>query len=293
MVESRRTARRKPWLAGLLSAGQLGLGQLYNGQPKKAIFLAVFPLLVGIPILLMLLIYAPLGPPYNVFLAALLLLSIIVAIVWDAIRVAKQQGPNYEMHSYNKWYVYVAFCAICAFVIDPMIKNNILRENVAQAFKIPGGGMAPTLLGGDHILVNRSYVWSESPFQRGDIISFVYPEDETKVFVKRIIGLAGETIEIKDKIIYLNGTPLNDSKYTVHLDPGSIKGSVSPRDNFGPVRVPDESYFVLGDDRDRSLDSRFFGFVSHSRIVGKVFFIYWSWDEGDWRVRWDRIGLRF
>jgi signal peptidase I len=129
--------------------------------------------------------------------------------------------------------------------------------------------------------------------QRGDVIVFRFPEDEEKDFIKRIVGLPGDTIEVRNKIVFVNGKALDDKGFTQRVDPGIIHGSVNPRDNFGPVTVPDKSYFVMGDNRDQSLDSRFWGYVRLEKIRGKAFRIYWSWSgHGEWTqwVRWERIG---
>ena len=151
MSDNGLSAPRKLWLAGLLSGLQPGLGQLYNGQPKKAILLAFFPFLVIAPTLICLLIYAPLNPPCNIVLPVLLAISLLVAIVRDATQVAKQQGSRYELKSYNKWYLYLAFVLCCYFVIQP-IGSDLIRRYV-KAFKTPAGSMAPTLLAGDHVLI--------------------------------------------------------------------------------------------------------------------------------------------
>lgn len=291
MSEIRLVAIRKPWLAGLLSSLQPGMGQLYNGQLKKAILLAVFPFLVIGPILTGLMIYAPLHPPYNVVLPILLAVALLVAIVRDATRVARQQRNSYELKPYNKWYVYLSFALFCGFLIQP-IGLDLIRQ-VIQAFKIPAGSMAPTLLVGDHVLVDKSVSWNGKILQRGEIIVFKFPEDETKELIKRVIGLPGETIQIRNKTVYVNDTPLDDSTYTQRIDPGILNGTINPRDNFGPVKVPNEAYFVMGDNRDQSLDSRFFGYVQRSKVMGKMLFIYWSWDQESSRVRWDRIGQSF
>lgn len=195
------------------------------------------------------------------------------------------------LKSYNKWYVYLLFALLSGFVIQPAGLDLIRR--VIQAFKIPVGSMAPTLLDGDHVLVDKSISWSGTVLRRGEIIVFKFPEDETKEFIKRVIGLPGETIEIRNKNVYVNGTALDDSTYTQRIDPGIIDGTINPRDNFGPVTVPDEAYFVMGDNRDQSLDSRFFGYVQRSKVMGKMLCVYWSWDQKSSRVRWDRIGQSF
>ena len=288
MSEANVFARRKPWLAGLLSGLQPGLGQLYNGQPKKAIVLAVFPYLVVGPILACLLLYAPLHPPYNLILPLLLALAVLVAIVRDATRVARQSENHYELKLYNKWYFYLLFALIVGFVVEP-IGVDLIRQFI-QAFKIPAGSMAPTLLVGDHILIDKSIAWNGKVLERGDIVVFKFPEDEKKDFIKRVIGLPGESIEIRNKTVYVNNSALDDRAYSQRIDTGILDAKINPRDNFGPVTVPEESYFVLGDNRDQSLDSRVFGYVHRSKVMGKMLFIYWSWDDGQNLVRWERVG---
>jgi signal peptidase I len=175
-----------------------------------------------------------------------------------------------------------------------------IRTFVIQAYKIPSGSMKPTLLIGDHILVSKFNYGVKLPFlrstlipigtpKRGDILVFIYPEDRSKDFIKRLIGLPGDTIEIRDKKILLNGLPLNDT-HGVHVDNLIIPGSIQPRDNFGPVTVPADSIFVMGDNRDESYDSRFWGFVKMKDVLGKALIIYWSWNHEDTWVRWSRIG---
>ena len=175
-----------------------------------------------------------------------------------------------------------------------------IRTFVIQAYKIPSGSMKPTLQIGDHILVSKFNYGVKLPFlrstlipigtpKRGDILVFIYPEDRSKDFIKRLIGLPGDTIEIRNKKILLNGLPLNDT-HGVYVDNLIIPGSVQPRDNFGPVTVPEESIFVMGDNRDESYDSRFWGFVKMKDVLGKALIIYWSWNQEDTWVRWGRIG---
>lgn len=193
-----------------------------------------------------------------------------------------------------------------------------IRVFVVQAFKIPSGSMIPTLMIGDHILVSKlaygfqlpqdcefqvsfppvacfssTFVVNFDPPQRGDIIVFRYPEDENKDFIKRVIGLPGDTLHIQNKQVMVNGELLQDDAYTQRIDPGIIDGRINPRDNLGPVTVPPDSYFVMGDNRDQSLDSRFWGFVRMEKIKGRAFLVYWSWNgQGSWTdwIRWDRIG---
>lgn len=168
--------------------------------------------------------------------------------------------------------------------------------------------MIPTLKIGDHILVNKFIYGIHIPFtdatvfamtlpKRGDVIVFKYPEDETKDFIKRVIGTPGDTIEIKDKEVYVNQVALHES-YVIHQDPMIFPRGSQPRDSLGPIVVPQGDYFVMGDNRDQSLDSRFWGFVKADKIEGRAFRIYWSCDAKeswvclyDWEsVRWQRIG---
>jgi len=136
--------------------------------------------------------------------------------------------------------------------------------------------------------------------KHGDIIVFVFPEDPTKDFIKRVVGLPGDTVEVRRKTVYVNGTPLVEP-YTRFADGRDPEHSIRPRDDMPPLRVPDGKVFVMGDNRDRSYDSRFWGFVDMDAVIGKALFIYFSidWNKGIrwievWRypelIRWDRIG---
>ena len=180
-----------------------------------------------------------------------------------------------------------------------------IRTFVVQAFKIPSGSMKETLQIGDHILVNKFIYGVKIPFvqktlipikdpQREDIIVFKYPENPKLDFIKRVIGVAGDVIEIRNKKLYVNGKRM-DRSYAVFKDPHTIPSIYNKRDSFGPVTVPKNALFVMGDNRDNSKDSRFWGFVDLSAVKGKAFMIYWSWNKNNSKsvfdyVRWDRIG---
>jgi signal peptidase I len=178
----------------------------------------------------------------------------------------------------------------------------IIRTLLVQAFKIPSSSMEPTLLIGDHILVNKFIYGVRIPFiggrllpftspERGDVIVFVYPEDRSKDFIKRVVGVGGDTVEIRDKKVVVNGEPVEDS-HAYFADGGKTRRD--KRDNMPATKVPDGKIFVMGDNRDRSYDSRFWGFVDVGEVKGKAFIIYFSWDSAankvvEW-VRWWRIG---
>jgi len=183
-------------------------------------------------------------------------------------------------------------------IIIAVILALIIRAIVVQAFKIPSGSMEDTLLIGDHLLVNKFIYGPMIPFtekrlfkirdpRQGDIIVFEYPEDPSKDFIKRIVGVPGDTVQGIDKKVYVNGR-LYQNPHEVHKEQDIIPKEQNPRDTFGPIKVPDDSYFVMGDNRDRSYDSRFWGTVKKEKIKGLAFIKYWSWDG--WRVRWSSIG---
>jgi signal peptidase I len=185
-------------------------------------------------------------------------------------------------------------------IIIAIVIALFIRTFIVQAFKIPSGSMKPTLLIGDHILVNKFIYGVKIPFvrktmisigepKRGDVIVFIYPEDRSKDFIKRVIGVGGDTIEIRNKKIYLNGLPYQDA-HGVYVDDFILPGSIQPRDNFGPFTVPKDTVFAMGDNRDQSYDSRFWGVVERKDVLGKAFMLYWSWNGENRSVRWDRLG---
>jgi len=187
-------------------------------------------------------------------------------------------------------------------IVIAVVLALFIRTFIVQAFKIPSGSMQPTLLIGDHILVNKFLYGVGIPFTdiklfdikkpgRGDVIVFIYPEDESKDYIKRVIGLPGDTIKIIDKKLFLNNEPYHDS-VGVYTDPKTFKRGQfnSNRDNLGPVTVPPDSLFVMGDNRDHSSDSRFWGFVNISKVKGKAFIIYWSWEKMFKNFRLTRLG---
>ena len=152
----------------------------------------------------------------------------------------------------------------------------LIRTFIVQTFYIPSGSMEPTLLVGDRIMAYKIF-YGLNHVQRGDIIVFKFPLNPKKDFIKRVIGLPGDTVEIIDKKVYINGKKLVEP-YAVHRDNWDIG---FPRDEYGPVKVPPNSLFVLGDNRDSSEDSSYWGYVPEKNIVGRAFLIYWP----PWRIR--------
>lgn len=193
-------------------------------------------------------------------------------------------------------------------IIIALVLALFIRAFVVQAFKIPSGSMENTLLVGDHILVSKfNYgikIPNKIPFintklfrdirifekmpNRGDIIVFEYPRDENRDFIKRVIGLPGEILEIKAQKVYINNKPIEE-KYAIHRDPYRLDRALSPRDNYGPVVIPEKQFFMMGDNRENSQDSRYWNFLSIDRIKGKAFIIYWSWNSKIFNARWSRL----
>jgi len=196
-----------------------------------------------------------------------------------------------------------------------LILAIFIRTFFVQAYKIPSGSMEPTLLIGDHILVNKivfglrmpdslfglqipglpygRYLFRIESVHRGDVVVFVFPPDRSKDFIKRVIGIAGDTIQVKNGEVWLNGAKMPDphGHYEVAA---SERSSASPRDNFGPITVPPGRLFMMGDNRDRSYDSRFWGFVDDNDVEGRATIIYWSWDSDSSSIipiRWNRFGM--
>jgi signal peptidase I len=178
-------------------------------------------------------------------------------------------------------------------IVIAVILALFVRTWVVQAFKIPTGSMENNLLIGDHLLVNK-FVFgpTASPVERillpvreirrGDVLVFKYPDEPERDFIKRVIGLPGETLELRNKKVYVNGQVLEEP-YVHFLEPASEGQEITSfdvRERYGPVRVPDDQYFVMGDNRDNSQDSRYWGFLPRSYVKGKALMIYWSYESG-------------
>jgi signal peptidase I len=185
-------------------------------------------------------------------------------------------------------------------IIIAVLLALVIRTYLVQAFKIPSGSMEDTLAIGDHLLVSKFVYGTKIPFvdarvltirdpRQGDVIVFEYPEDPSKDFIKRVVGVPGDVVEGKEKKVYVNGKHY-ENPHEVHKEKDLIPKEMNPRDTFGPVTVPAGSYFVMGDNRDRSYDSRFWKFVRRDQIKGLAFIKYWSWDRDKMMPRFSNIG---
>jgi signal peptidase I len=190
-------------------------------------------------------------------------------------------------------------------ILVAVVLALFVRTFVFQAFKIPTGSMKPNLLVGDHLIVNK-FIFAPTasplekallpmrPIRRGDIIVFKFPEEPERDFIKRVIGLPGETLELRNQTVLVNGQPLTED-YAHYLFPPSVDATDDIRRKYGPVTVPADHFFMMGDNRDDSQDSRFWGFLPQSYVKGRALFIYWSFDVpddgsgGGFAPRWGRL----
>src|SRR5262245_57466334 len=199
---------------------------------------------------------------------------------------SRQMAESFKKSTLREYFESIVIAVILALFI---------RTFVVQAFKIPTGSMENNLLIGDHLLVNKMVfapavsgieraLLPIGTIKRGDIVVFKYPEEPDRDFIKRVIGLPGETLELKAKRVYINGSMLNEP-YVHFLEPPSAEDGdhehTSPdvRERYGPVTVPPDEYFVMGDNRDNSQDSRYWGFLRRDFIKGKALMIYWSYES--------------
>ena len=211
-------------------------------------------------------------------------------------------------------------------LIVALILALIIKTSLVEAYKIPSGSMEDTLLVGDFLLANKFIYGSKIPLidvrlpairepKPGDVIIFKFPGNLKQNYIKRLIATEGQVVEIKNKQVYVDGKPLADPPHVKHTD--NINSSIGNpnRDNFGPYRVPKGFLFAMGDNRDNSYDSRFWGPLDRKLVLGKAMILHWSWKKDDhapemtlsnplsiphsiayniWhfpdRVRWNRIG---
>lgn len=268
---------KEPLLAVMLGVMVTGLGQIYAGKAKRGILFFSIPLILIIPLMLYLL-------QPNTTINPLLLLLVIVGfgygifVIVDAYRCAKAYNISNNLTrniTADKRILLIVGIIFFGSIFNPSkIIALYIKKNVVQAFKIPTKTMEPTLFSGDLILADK-LIYKKSEPKRGDVIIFIYPEDTKKMFVKRLIGLPGEAIEIRNGSILINGTVLSDlvfrNRYYYNRGDYGKEGQV--------ITIPQDSYFVLGDNSASSKDSRYWGFVPKKYIVGKAYKIYYPFNR--------------
>jgi signal peptidase I len=282
--------KRNLTVATILSILGLGLGQVYNGQIKKGIIFCIVSLLLPILLCLIGLQYSFYGIVFFVIFLICFRLFIIIDALFVSIKI-----KEIILRPYNKWYVYLIFAVLIDGIFILTYNNDFFKNGISgvKACYIPSSAMEPVLLVGDYIMVDLKCYKTNKP-QRGDIIVFKYPKDPSKDFIKRVIGTEGEKVEIIRNKIYVNEKLINDPWGQYDDQKSERIRYIQPVEKFGPVVVPKDSLFVLGDNRDNSQDSRFWGFVNTHAVRGKAFIIYFSWDRYAQnlldKIRWVRFG---
>ena len=304
---------RRPWIAAVLSLLLPGLGHLYVGRPRLA---AVVNLLgfVAIALLYVGAVFVPLAP-LNVALPFVLVLILWLGAPLHAALLANRAGADYDLRPSNRWYVYACLYVVLGILLLPEIPGW-LRTHIVEAFRIPSGAMEPTVQIGDFLYVAKWPRDKRRPLL-GRVLVFDSVDEPGLKVIKRVLGMPGDTLVMQSGVLIRNGRSLQES-YIVHTDPGRTEDSLQ-RDkmrqwqvhyhvgaeagyapdvqDWGPVIVPPDSFFTLGDNRDASYDSRYYGFVPFTNVIGRPSVIYFSFDPMSpepflSRVRWNRIGQR-
>lgn len=287
MSDDENIRRRHPWVALLFAIPPAGLGHLYSGKPKAAvIWLAAWVVVASA--FFEVLRYGDFHPA-NVLLPVSIVVGLYVTHWVSAWRTARRQPADYRLRSYNRWYYYVAWY-VGVWVILSCV---VLLSDPPKGYGVPSVSMANTIQMGETILADMTAYQTESP-KPGDIVVFYHPLYRQQLYMKRCVAGPRDTVEIRDKALYVNGERFPDPPGVIHIDtlPDGSQHVLErkadgeyTRDNWGPRVVPTGSYFMLGDNRDDSNDSRYYWTVPGELVIAKVIRIGYSPD-------WDRIGLR-
>lgn len=291
---------RKPWLAFTLSLLCPGLGQLYNGNTRWALMALFLGAMIGL-----------FSAIYLFGSLELLIQAVLLSFVFDIFfavhaKVEAQRLVEVKLKPYQRWWIYLGF-AILAYGV-PNGYGTIIPQRFLS-FQIPSESMLPNLLVGDRLVADGWAYWKKEPV-RGDIMVFDYPSDPSIKYVKRVIGLPGDTVEIRSGELYLNrvlvrqrrtSEPTMESRGWNQVEFLETQGEQAypiyrtqppMLMDFGPITVPAKEYFVMGDNRDRSNDSRMWGMVPRELVIGRMAYVYFSWDSVEGALRKDRIGLQ-
>lgn len=302
-------ARRVPWRAGLLGVLTVGLGHIYSGRPLRgaALYLTLLVIALSCNRLIFFL-----GRPWNIVAPPLILLAAWLLILADAGRCAKRAPAAYNLRCYNRWYVYLLLIVVgglCGRTVA-----SFAQSRIEKGFKTTEKSMSPAILPGDYFMVDFRAYLNGGP-RDGDIVAFRYPPNPSILFVKRVVGVGGETVKIADDHVYIDGRLANEP-FAQFDSPGDLplQDNFPPPASFldaepsnsavyptwahemtrfiqnGTLRIPKGNYFVLGDNRDDSLDSRYWGFVPRGDILGRARAVYFSRDPKTGHIRWRRIG---
>jgi len=297
------TYPRKAWLAALLNAVAFPLGYIYVGRWQRALTMFVF-----LPLGFFVFAWTgALGKFYGLIASIVFLGALYVFFIVDVVRLARHE-KDYTLKSYNRWYYYIVIYLALSFATETLkpYRGDIYGYDF---LRFPSGSMMPTVLAGDFVIANTRY-YGNHKAQRGDIVAFDYPKDPSVVYAKRIIGLPGDRIQYVNKQIIINGEPVEQTfieDYVPENDRSNLLNRKAEHvENFqysilidnqrpiinGEFTIPEGQYFVMGDNRDNSNDSRFWGFVPQDNIKAKILYVWLSYSPYDYSFRSERMGLR-
>ncbi|MFH1701321.1 MAG: signal peptidase I [Candidatus Zixiibacteriota bacterium] len=262
-------SKRRSWLAGILSIFVPGLGHLYAGKLTRAI-IWFLTFLIIINLIFLLFINADWGK-YSVIIPICIFLLTYLCVIIDAIICSQRFTVEYQLQAFNRWYIYIIVIIVYLFANDYLLPAGRNYESL----KMPSTSMENSLFIGDYFIVDTT-AYKTNPPERNELVDIKYPIDRKTRYIKRCIGLPGDTIEIIDKQVFVNGMAFNEMTSIKNID-----DRTNPkRDNYGPYEVPPKNYFVLGDNRDNSSDSRYWGTVPRDLIIGTPVKIFWSSELG-------------
>lgn len=292
-IKEKKIKKRSIFTTAFLALISPGLGHMYNGYLKEGILVWT----TGVALLFLLLEIGLANTFKGLVIFCLIGIFLILLNIIHAVRLAKNQS-GYILKKYNSIFYYVLW-----IVFESVLGTIITDTWRLKAYGIPTGSMENTVLAGDYVYVDKCFEYSD--LHTGDLVVFKYPADPEVDYVKRCIAKGGQTVEIRDKVVFVDGNKFSDSGYVKYIDPkifirneGRLQyqtienNKYGSRDNFGPLKVPENNFFVLADNRDNSLDSRAWGCVPADLVVGRLLYIYFSMDA-EKSIRWSRIGLEF
>ena len=283
----------KPAVAGCLAFFAIGVGQFYTGRLRLGLWLAGLQLALWVLMLLFVVRVSLIG----LAVTFVLLWGVWLVALIEAVRYAWKH-PVVEPQRHATAGYFLGYVVV--FVVAVSLIVTVIHPFRFEAFRCPTGAMENTLLVNDYFVETGYQGAAPAP---GDVVVFRYPADESLTYVKRIAAGPRQTLEIRDRAVYVDGVQAIESPGVKFTSPEMLpadapeRGIFAPeeggnwnRDHYGPVTVPEDCYFILGDNRDNSADSRYWGFLPKPLVIGKAKYIYWSWDKQTSRPRWSRIG---
>ncbi len=306
------TRKRRPWVAALFSLVLPGLGHLYAGHLAAALT-AYAATLAATAFMTATWLWAPQGP-VPILLGYLVALGVYLAVIVHASLLARGQPAGFELRPYNRWYVYVVVYLLVGVMFGSIIKDQLKHR--LEAYRIPSAAMEPMLLVGDYLFVVKTPA-ARRNLAHGNVVVFESLNQPGAQLIKRILGLPGDTLKMSSGILYRNGR-VEDEPFIIHVDEDRTEDSqqrslmrswqvnhtvdldttsyTPDLQDWGPLVVPPDSFFTLGDNRDASYDSRYYGFIPISGVIGQPRVIYFSkaldTSGSGTGVRWSRIGTR-